>query len=290
MNTIFGLPMVLLATTQTVHVPDAAIADAQLRTINHHYMHALATADIESIMALTADGFLIMNSSGEWLDRTQQVDLLRSAPAANSVSVEDVRVRLFGAIALIHGLFTTSTEAGAVTRVRYTDVYHWSGAAWLLIHSQHTALRAGVSPTVQRGAPLTVDPWRRIEPTGDDESLLRMLNEHYVRAYREADVAWYDAHLSADYVVVNGSGSWSDRAAALQDFAQPSFATHMRTFPVDKVRVRRFGAIALIHAENEYELKDGRRGVSRYTDIWQRQPNGRWLCIAAHITPFKLPG
>ena len=50
-----------------------------------------------------------------------------------------------------------------------------------------------------------------------------------------------------------------------------------------------FGDIALIHAENAYERKDRRRGVNRYTDIWRKQADGRWLCIAAHITTHKAP-
>ena len=57
----------------------------------------------------------------------------------------------------------------------------------------------------------------------------------------------------------------------------------------DAGRGRRFGDIALIHAENAYERKDRRRGVNRYTDIWRKQADGRWLCIAAHITTHKAP-
>ncbi|HEX6723578.1 MAG TPA: hypothetical protein VF107_18560, partial [Burkholderiaceae bacterium] len=57
---------------------------------------------------------------------------------------------------------------------------------------------------------------------------------------------------------------------------------------VGKVQVRRFHDVALIHAENAYELKDGRRGVSRYTDIWHKR-GGRWFCIAAHITAHQAP-
>ena len=62
----------------------------------------------------------------------------------------------------------------------------------------------------------------------------------------------------------------------------------MSSFPVDKVTVRRFHHVALIHAENAYQLKDGRKGVSRYTDIWQKR-DGRWLCIAAHISVHRAP-
>ena len=109
-----------------------------------------------------------------------------------------------------------------------------------------------------------------------------------MKAFREADVGWYDAHLAPDYVVISGDGSFHDRAAALANFAKPSFATYMKSFPVDKVTIRRFGDVALINAENAYEMKDGRTGVSRYTDIWHLH-GGRWRCVAAHITVHKAP-
>ncbi len=118
--------------------------------------------------------------------------------------------------------------------------------------------------------------------------MLRQLNASYVQAYRDANVAWYDFHVAADYGVVNGDGSLHDRARALSEFAKDSYAAHMKSFPVDQVRIRRFGDVALIYAENAYELKDGRRGVSRYTDIWAKE-EGRWQCLAAHITPHVAP-
>jgi uncharacterized protein (TIGR02246 family) len=132
-------------------------------------------------------------------------------------------------------------------------------------------------------------PWQGQDPSGDDLAVLRTLNENYVKAFREADIAWYDAHLAQDYLVINGDGSLHERGAALANFAKPTFATHMKSFPVDKVSIRRFDDVALIHAENAYELKDGRKGVSRYTDIWVKR-EGKWRCIAAHITVHKAPG
>ena len=79
------------------------------------------------------------------------------------------------------------------------------------------------------------------------------------------------------------------RVCDLADFAKPYFAEGIAEFPLDKVRIRRFGDVALIHAENAYTLKDGRRGVNRYTDIWAKR-GGRWWCVAAHITVYKAPG
>jgi hypothetical protein len=75
------------------------------------------------------------------------------------------------------------------------------------------------------------ETWQGRDPGGDDIAILRTLNENYVNAFREADVAWYDAHLAPDYVVVSGDGSFHDRAAALANFAKPSFATFMKSFP-----------------------------------------------------------
>ena len=114
------------------------------------------------------------------------------------------------------------------------------------------------------------------------------LNEQYVAAFRHADVAWYGAHLAPDYVVVYGDGSLHDRDAALADFAQPYFATHLKSFPVGLPHIRRHGDLAVVRAENDYRRKDGRRGINRYTDLWLER-NGRWQCIAAHITVHKPP-
>jgi len=175
-----------------------------------------------------------------------------------------------------------------VAKTRYTNVFVWNGAAWRLVSAQDTPIKDGVPVRQQTATAPAHAPWPGQDPSGDDLDVLRTLNESYVKAYREADVAWYDAHLAPDYVVAAGDGSFHDRSAALANFAQPSFATYMKTFPVDKVNIRRFDDVALIHAENAYELKDGRKGVSRYTDIWRKQ-NGRWRCIAAHITAHKPP-
>ena len=57
--------------------------------------------------------------------------------------------------------------------------------------------------------------------------------------------------------------------------------TH-QIIPVDNVSIQSYGDLALIRAENDYELKDGRKGANRYADIWLKR-DGQWQCIAAHI-------
>ena len=277
----------------TVHAmaaaPVPAVAEAQLRALNHQVINALAHPDRDSMDRVTANDFLLIDTSGNWLGRRRHLARLHTPKLRGDVYCDEVEVRLFGPVALVHGVLESRGEGGIPGRVRYTDVYHWNGSRWLLANAQHTPLRDGVARRIHEGKAPAHAPWQGEDPVGDDLEVLRKLNENYVRAYREADVAWYDAHLAPDFVVVNNDGSYHDRARALAEFAEPYFATYMHSFPVGKVRIRRFGDIALIHAENAYERKDRRRGVNRYTDIWRKQADGRWVCIAAHITTHKAP-
>jgi ketosteroid isomerase-like protein len=273
-----------------VPIPAADIAQVQLRMINHRFANAFAAPDHAWMDALTAQDFVLTTSGGDWLDRAQHLETMRKATLPGGVSYDNVQVRLFGPVALLHGVFEALSDQGAVVRLRYTNVYHWAGGRWQLVNAQNTLIKDGVSKGIATATLPAHAPWQGQDPTGSDLAVLQELNANYVNAYREANVGWYDAHLAQGYVVINSDGSMNDRAGALADFAKPSFATYMQSFPVDKVRIRRFGDVALIHAENAYQMKDGRSGVSRYTDIWQKQANGRWLCIAAHITPHKAPG
>lgn len=275
------------AVAHAAPLPTPVIAEAQLRAINHRFVNAFAVADGDYIDALTAADFLLTGINGDWIERAQHVERMRKASTSGSVSYDDVSVRLFGTVAVLHGVFEASGDDGKLTRVRYTDVYHWGGSNWRLVNAQNTVLREGIAKRQQTSNAPVAAPWQGADPAGDEEVVLRMLNANYVRAFRDADVAWYDAHLSGDYGVINSDGSFHDRARALAEFAKPVFATSIRSFPVDKVRVRRFDDIALIHAENDFELKDGRKGINRYTDIWHKQPDGRWRCVAAHITTHK---
>ncbi|MBL8342546.1 MAG: nuclear transport factor 2 family protein [Rubrivivax sp.] len=301
---LFVISGLVSGVVQAAPVPAPEIAEAQLRAINHRFVSATVDVSGDLMEMLTHEDFVLTESDGSWRDRAEFVARMRrQAPLPDAASA-GMQVRLFGTVALVHGVFLPASpagEAGLAARVRYTDVYVWNASAWQLVSVQNTAfaddsaaaaLRQGSAPPHATNTPNAPNashaPWAGRDPAGDDSQVLRALNESYVAAFRQADVAWYDAHLAPDYVMVAGDGSLLDRPATLTRFARPTFATAMRSFPVGRVSVRRFDEVALIHAENDYVLKDGRRGVSRYTDIWHRR-EGRWLCIAAHITEHRAP-
>ncbi len=269
--------------------PTLEAAAAQLRAVNHRFLNAKLDPDGTLVDTLTHADFVLTAADGAWRDRAAFVAAVRRQQPADGATLDDLRVQRFGRVVLVHGLFTAPAENGVARRLRFTDVHLWTGTGWQLVSAQESPLRETTPVALQRGTAPPHAPWAGQDPAGDTATVLHALNEGYVQAFRAADVAWYDAHLAPEYVVVGGDGALRDRAAALAGFALPTFATQMKVFPVGKVSVRRFDDVALIHAENAYELKDGRTGISRYTDIWLER-DGRWVCIAAHITVLKAPG
>lgn len=269
-------------------VPPLELAEIQLLAINHRFVNVDIDPDGHLLDALIDEDFLLTDDDGIWHDRAGFLAQVRARAPQHGASVEDMRVRLFGPVALVHAVLATTTRDGKVARVRYTDAHVWTGTTWHLVSAQNTPLQNAVAVPQQSGTASAHAPWEGEDPIDDDLVVLRTLNQNYVKAFRDADVAWYDAHLGPDYVVTSGDGSFHDRTAAMANFARPTFATQFRSFPVDQVSVRCFADVALVHGENAYEMKDHRRGVSRYTDIWHKR-DGRWLCIAAHITVHKAP-
>jgi ketosteroid isomerase-like protein len=113
-----------------------------------------------------------------------------------------------------------------------------------------------------------------------DASALADLNDAYVRAVLEGDVATFDRILADDFLCTNPDGTVVDRSGFLRQTAAPPALDDLRA---DDVRIRVFGDAAVIHGRTAFTTKDGRRGSGRYTDVWHRR-DGRWLAVAAHVT------
>jgi len=282
-----AIALLAVASRDAASAPVPTQAESQLLALDRRIVGAGPDDDAVPLDTLVGSDFRMIDRDGARVDRAGFLAAMARPVARRMVTHDEVRVRLFGAVALLHGVLSSPDPGQLPLRLRYTHVFHWHADRWQLVAAQSTPLREGVATAVrQGGAPPQIPAWSGRDPAGDDTDVLHQLNEQYVRAFREADVAWYDAHLAGDYVVTQSDGAFDYRAGALAAFARPTFATHFRRFPVEQVNIRRFGELALIEADNPYEMKDGRTGTARYTDIWRKQPGG-WRCIAAHITPVR---
>ncbi len=279
----------LLLTAPLAHAaeaPPASESEVQLRAIDLAHVQAYVASDQEYLSEHVDQNFRFTSAGGDWLDKSGFVVLDENPAQAGVISRDDVRVRVFADVGIVHALAVCRNPDGAESKTRYTNVYRRDGATWRLISAQLSMVAGPSVSALKHAAAPDHARWRGEEPTGDDEQVLRALNAGYVQAFLDSDVAWYDAHLAPDYLAVLGDGSFHDKDSLLAAAVHP--VTNMRSFRVTNVVIRRFGEVALIHAENPYERTDGLKGVNRYTDIWHKR-DGRWVCIAAHVTRHKLP-
>jgi ketosteroid isomerase-like protein len=116
--------------------------------------------------------------------------------------------------------------------------------------------------------------------SSSDLETLRGLNDDYIRSVQRSDVRRFSEILAEDFLNSNPDGTLVDRAGFLSQIAKPVTISNLK---VEDVRIRIFGDFALIHARTTYTTPEGRAAAGRYTDTWARR-NGRWLCVAAHVT------
>jgi ketosteroid isomerase-like protein len=109
---------------------------------------------------------------------------------------------------------------------------------------------------------------------------LTALNRDYVASVQNCDVKRFDQILASEFYCSNPDKTLVDRAAFLQQTAQPIAIKNLREYDV-KIRV--LGDFAIIHAATSYTTPDGKEAHGRYTDCWARQ-NGKWLAVSAHVS------
>jgi ketosteroid isomerase-like protein len=110
-------------------------------------------------------------------------------------------------------------------------------------------------------------------------ALLHRLNAQYIRAFVEADVAWYVENLTADFTCSLSDGTRIGKEEFLRKIASGPGVTEVR---YDEVDVRPLGDVALVHGVTHY-VRNGEPASTRYTDVWRREA-GRWRAVAAQLT------
>ncbi|HEU4647100.1 MAG TPA: methyltransferase domain-containing protein, partial [Burkholderiales bacterium] len=93
-----------------------------------------------------------------------------------------------------------------------------------------------------------------------DLEILEQLNKGYVDSVQNSDAAWFDQHLSDDFLNTNPDGTLVDRAGFLAQVIRPQAVKGLE--PRD-VNIRILGEVAVIHAKTVYTKPDGQRGAGR---------------------------
>jgi ketosteroid isomerase-like protein len=118
-------------------VKDQADLDA-LERLNRDYIASVQRGDVQRFEELLADDFLCSNPDGSLIDRAQFLAQTAQPVTISGLAAEDVKIRLFGDLALIHARTRYRTVNGDERRGRYTDVWARRGGKWLAVSAHVT--------------------------------------------------------------------------------------------------------------------------------------------------------
>lgn len=107
-----------------------------LRKLNEDYIRSVATSDVRRFDEILAPDFLNTNPDGSLVDKAQFLAQIAKLASVNGLKCEDVRIRVLGDFAIIHGRTTYVKPDGQAGSGRYTDVWARREGRWLCVAAQ----------------------------------------------------------------------------------------------------------------------------------------------------------
>lgn len=119
-------------------VPPAQQDLDTLLELNAEYIRSVQESDVTRFEELLADDFLCSNPDGSLVDRAGFLEQTARPVAIAGLEAHDVRVRLLGDVALVHGRTTYTRPDGTTASGRYTDVWARRDGRWLAVAAHVT--------------------------------------------------------------------------------------------------------------------------------------------------------
>jgi len=114
-------------------------SDLELLTaLNRDYVDSVQRGDVRRFDEILAEDFLCSNPDGSLVDKPRFLEQTARPVTITGLSAEDVRIRLFGDIAIIHARTRYTTAQGEKRQGRYTDVWARRAGRWLAVSAHVT--------------------------------------------------------------------------------------------------------------------------------------------------------
>jgi len=109
-----------------------------LTALNNDYIHSLQHGDVQRFDEILAEDFLCSNPDGSLVDKKLFLVQTARRVTISGLSVQDVRVRVLGDVAIIHARTSYTTADGEQRNGRYTDVWARRDGIWLAVSAHVT--------------------------------------------------------------------------------------------------------------------------------------------------------
>lgn len=109
-----------------------------LQELNGGYMKSVQTSNVRWFERNLAEDFLNSNPDGSLVDRAGFIKQIARPATISNLEARDVRIRIIGDIAIIHGRTTYAKADGQAAAGRYTDVWARRQGRWLCVAAHVT--------------------------------------------------------------------------------------------------------------------------------------------------------
>jgi ketosteroid isomerase-like protein len=109
-----------------------------LMQLNQSYVDAFMNSDVEWYREHLTDDFEVIESDGSVFNKAEFLSNIANEPDVTEYQLEEVRVRIEGAVALVRATGLWIGRNGCQGLSRYTDVYLKTEGGWKAVAAQIT--------------------------------------------------------------------------------------------------------------------------------------------------------
>jgi ketosteroid isomerase-like protein len=108
-----------------------------LTALNLDFFASVQKGDVKRFEEILADDFMCSIPDGSLLDKSGFLKLTAQPVTISGLVAENVRIRLLGDFAIIHGRYNSLSADGQPRRGRYTDNYARRDGTWVAVSAHY---------------------------------------------------------------------------------------------------------------------------------------------------------
>ena len=114
-------------------------SDAEtLKNLNRDYIRSVQNGDVRRFDEILAADFRCSNPDGSLVDRAGFLAQTARPVTISNLEAQDVEIRMFGDVAIIHARTSYTLADGRAGAGRYTDVWARQNGQWLCVSAHVT--------------------------------------------------------------------------------------------------------------------------------------------------------
>lgn len=129
--------------------------------------------------------------------------------------------------------------------------------------------------------------WSQAQTTGTTEKTVAALEKQWMQSQKTNNPDLVAPLVADKFIGTGADGKLTDRAQLLAD----AKASKYDSMEYEDVKVTVFGNTAIAtggsRAKGTDEAGKPMDTHVRWTDTWVKMPNGKWQCVASHVSPIK---